>query len=421
MTETTETASDGGLADRFDQDRAMDTLTALCAEDFAGRGLGSPGHDLATRWLADHLTSIGLDPRPDTFTVPEVFRLAEAPSLAIGDGPLAGELEHRRDYAEHPRSALMDVPATGTAVSWDGTPMSGAWTILERVPQGNAFVELVDQLRAVGGLGLLTPQDPDGSGFLTKRTVGAGVVQLPVVAVRSDLLKQLPGSTVTAYVPLVRAAATGTNLVAALPGNDLRSAERPILVTAHYDGVGADPGRHFDCAGDNASGVAVLCEVARVLIEAGKTLARPVVFAVLDAEEHGALGSRHHAQQLAAEGWRPEVLNVDMAGKFNGTVAVELSADTQAIIAALDHAGRLLHIPLAAAPVASDNRQYAGAGMPAAGIGLGAAHYHSPLDSLDRIDPEALRRAGRLLLVTIAHLAAPTSTAGNDNENIGKE
>jgi aminopeptidase YwaD len=146
-----------------------------------------------------------------------------------------------------------------------------------------------------------------------------------------------------------------------------------------------------------------------------------VLFAVLDAEEHGALGSRHHARQLAAEGWRPEVLNVDMAGKFNGAVAVELGADTQPIISALDRAGRLLHIPLAAGQVASDNRQYAGVGMPAAGIGLGAAHYHSPLDSLDRIDPEALRKAGRLLLVTIAHLAARTSRAGNDDKNIGKE
>ncbi|EWM19022.1 M28 family metallopeptidase [Kutzneria sp. 744] len=180
-------------------------------------------------------------------------------------------------------------------------------------------------------------------------------------------------------------------------------------------------GPHFDCAGDNASGVAVLCEVARVLVETGKTLARPVLFAVLDAEEHGALGSRHHARQLAGEGWRPEVLNVDMAGKFNGTVAVELGPDTRPIIDALDRAGRLLRIPLAAGQVASDNRQYAGVGMPAAGIGLGAAHYHSPLDSLDRIDPEAVRKAGRLLLVTIAHLAARTSRAGNDNENIGKE
>lgn len=424
MTGTTETAADGGLtalADRFDQDRAMATLTALCAEELAGRGLGSPGHDLASRWLADHLTAIGLDPQPDTFEVPEVFRLAEASTLTITGGPLAGELEHRRDYAEHPRSARMDAPATGTAVRWDGTAVSGAWTILERVPQGAAFVELVDKVRAAGGVGLLTPQDPDGSGFLTKRTVGAGVVELPVVAVRSELLKQLPGSAVTAYVPLVRAPATGTNIVAALPGNDLRSAERPILVTAHYDGVGADPGRHFDCAGDNASGVAVLCEVARVLVESGTTLRRPVLFAVLDAEEHGALGSRHHARQLAAEGWQPEVLNVDMAGKFNGTVAVELGGDTQPIISALDRAGRLLRIPLEAAQVASDNRQYAGAGMPAAGIGLGAAHYHSPLDSLDRIDPEALRKAGRLLLVTIAHLAAHTGEAGHDNKNIGKE
>ncbi|MEV6603129.1 M28 family peptidase [Kutzneria sp. NPDC051319] len=422
MTEMAQVVQDDelvALADQFDPARAMDTLTALCVEELSGRGLGSAGHDRAGQWLVDHLTGLGLVPEPHSFQVPEVFRLAAAPALAVSGPRLSGELEHRRDYAEHPRSAAMEAPVTGTAVCWDGTPVADAWTVLDVVPQGTAFAELADQLGEAGGLGLLTPQDPDGSGFLTKRTVGAPAVRLPVVAVRSDLLKQLSGSTVSAYVPVRRAAATGTNFVAALPGS--AGAGRPILVTAHYDGVGADPGRHFQCAGDNASGVAVVSEVARVLIESGTPHARPIQIAVLDAEEHGALGSKHHAAELVAAGQRPDVLNVDMAGKFNGTVAVELGSDTRPIIGALDRAGKLLRIPLAAGQVASDNRQYAGAGMPAAGIGFGAAHYHSPLDSLDRIDPEAVRKAGRLLLVTIAHLAAQASTDGHDNKNFGKE
>jgi hypothetical protein len=97
-----------------------------------------------------------------------------------------------------------------------------------------------------------------------------------------------------------------------------------------------------------------------------------------------------------------------MAGKFNGKIAVELGPADPApklLIAALDAAGRQLRLPLYAAPVSSDNRRYAQAGFPAAGIGLGAAHYHSPLDSLDRIDPDALGKAGRLLLASVAHLA----------------
>ena len=424
MTEAVEAITDQdliALADRFDPARAMSTLEALCAEEFQGRGLGTQGHDQAVRWLAGHLGDVGLEPVPDTFVVSEVFRLESAASFLVEGPQSSRQLEHRREYAEHPRSARTEAPVKGVAVRWNGTPESEAWTVLDRVPQGRAFDDLVEQVRAAGGVGILTPQDPDGSGFLTKRTVGAGEVRLPVVAVCSDQLAQLVGGVVTAHVPLLRTQATGTNLVATPPGVDLSKAEQPVLITAHHDGVGADPGRHFQCAGDNASGVAVLCEVARVLGGRTPALSRPILFATLDAEEHGALGSRHHARQLVAEGWRPEVLNVDMAGKFNGTVAVELGQDTQPIIAALDRAGRLLHIPLAAAPVASDNRQYAAAGMPAAGIGLGAAHYHSPLDSLDRIDPEALRKAGRLVLATVAQLATRRQPAPQDNQNIGKE
>ncbi|WP_433382041.1 M28 family peptidase [Streptosporangium sp. CA-115845] len=108
---------------------------------------------------------------------------------------------------------------------------------------------------------------------------------------------------------------------------------------------------------------------------------------------------------MLAAGVRPDAVNLDMAGKFNGAVAVDLGPGTEAIAEILDQAGRTLKIPPAVAPVASDNRQYAAAGLAAVGLGLGAAHYHSPLDTPDRIEPSALRKAGRLLLVTAARMA----------------
>ncbi|MFD9735756.1 M28 family metallopeptidase [Umezawaea sp. NPDC059074] len=402
------------LADEIDQARVLSTLEVLCAPEFTGRGIGTPGHDKATAWVAAKFVGLGLEPTSLPFEIPEVYRL-ESESLLEVEGPrLSATLEHRVDYAEHPRSGPMDAVVEGVATSWDDAPRAGEWTILDHVPQGDAFAELAAKVDEAGGLGLLTPQNPDGSGFLTKRTIGAPPVRLPVVAVRSELLERMAGGTVRAHLPLFRGPATGTDVVAGLPGSDPDSANRPVLISAHYDGVGADPGRHFECAGDNASGVAVLFEIARVLIARGKPFPRPVLFAVVDAEEVGALGSRHHADLLVAAGVRPDVINLDMAGKFNGAVAAEVGGDSTALISALDRAGRALHIPLAGGAVASDNRQYAGRGLPAVGLGLGAAHYHSPLDTLDRIDPDALRMAGRLVVLSTAFLA-------HDNENIVKE
>ncbi|WP_299532077.1 M28 family metallopeptidase [uncultured Streptomyces sp.] len=389
-------------ADGFDAHRALMTIQTLCMPDMQGRAPGTAGHDLATEFLAAELKAYGLVPGLDSFAIREIMRLSAQPTFRAQGARLDRELVHRAEFAEHPRSGPMPGPVTGT-VSEDAG--AGQWAALPAVPRGNAFAELADALVSRGGVGILTAQNADASGFLTKRVQGPPPVGLPVVAVRPDLLADVVGGVVTAHVPLVRVPATGTNIVATLPGSDPEA--KPILLTAHYDGVGSDPQRHFPCAGDNASGTAVLCEVARVLTSSAP-LPRPVVFALVDAEEIGTLGSGHHARALRAAGVEPDALNLDMAGKFNGRIAIELGPADPAprhIIAALDSAGRHLGIQLYAGTVSSDNRRYASAGFAAAGIGVGAAHYHSPLDGPERIEPDALSKAGSLVLETIRRLA----------------
>jgi hypothetical protein len=56
--------------------------------------------------------------------------------------------------------------------------------------------------------------------------------------------------------------------------------------------------------------------------------------------------------------------------------------------------------PLRAAPVASDNRRYGAAGLPAVGIGAGMAGYHSPADTADRIGAATLTAVARLVVAT---------------------
>lgn len=66
---------------------------------------------------------------------------------------------------------------------------------------------------------------------------------------------------------------------------------RPILIGAHYDAVPGTPG-----ADDNATGVAVLLELARSFAaEPGKYPVRLVAF---DMEEYGLLGSTQYAEDL---------------------------------------------------------------------------------------------------------------------------
>ncbi|MEG4418069.1 M28 family peptidase [Microcoleus sp. LAD1_D5] len=80
------------------------------------------------------------------------------------------------------------------------------------------------------------------------------------------------------------------NFILDLPPLDRASKKGlpPIVIGAHYDTVPGSPG-----ADDNASGVAVLLELARDI--ASKPLKYPVQLVAFDMEEYGYLGSSHQA------------------------------------------------------------------------------------------------------------------------------
>ena len=80
----------------------------------------------------------------------------------------------------------------------------------------------------------------------------------------------------------------GVNIVGLIPG--ARVADRYIVVTAHYDHVGANDGQIYHGADDNASGVATMLELARRL--KANPPEHSVLIVALDGEERGLLGAR---------------------------------------------------------------------------------------------------------------------------------
>jgi aminopeptidase YwaD len=68
-----------------------------------------------------------------------------------------------------------------------------------------------------------------------------------------------------------------------------------IILGAHFDSVPGSPG-----ADDNASGVAVLLEAARIL--SGMRLRSQVIFCAFNLEELNMIGSAHFAKKLKSEG-----------------------------------------------------------------------------------------------------------------------
>lgn len=110
-----------------------------------------------------------------------------------------------------------------------------------------------------------------------------------------------------------------TNVVATLRGQT--SPERVYVITGHYDSRCTDvmdatsdaPG-----ADDDASGVAVVMELARVL--ATRPTAATIVFAAVAGEEQNLYGSTYLAKQLKAAG-------ADVQGMFSNDIVGSSKAD----------------------------------------------------------------------------------------------
>jgi hypothetical protein len=105
------------------------------------------------------------------------------------------------------------------------------------------------------------------------------------------------------------------NVVATLKGTDPTD-DRVIIVAGHLDSRATDvmdakskaPG-----ANDDASGVAIVMEMARVM--ASRQFPATLVFVAFQGEEQGLYGSRHMAERVKKEGWNlVAVLNNDIVG-----------------------------------------------------------------------------------------------------------
>ncbi|NRQ30411.1 M20/M25/M40 family metallo-hydrolase [Nonomuraea sp. NN258] len=105
-----------------------------------------------------------------------------------------------------------------------------------------------------------------------------------------------------------------TNVVATLRGTQDAAAGRHYVVSGHYDSRCSDV-MNATCdapgANDDASGVAVAIEAARVM--ATRTFDATVVFMAVAGEEQGLYGSAHYAQRAKQAG-------VDVQGMFTNDI-----------------------------------------------------------------------------------------------------
>jgi Zn-dependent M28 family amino/carboxypeptidase len=187
---------------------------------------------------------------------------------------------------------------------------------------------------------------------------------------------------------------TSRNVVAWWPG----ATKFPVVIGGHMDSVPASPG-----ANDNASGVAVVLELARIF--ADRRPSRYVKWIAFGSEEYGADGRHHvgsqvYVNRLSDKGRR----------RMAGMISVDMIADGRPLIVGTAGIGpeivaRTLLRRLGKAGIkgeyrttcdCSDNGPFERAGIPAAFAWSGdEPNYHLPSDTVQNMAPRDLLRTGR--------------------------
>ncbi len=211
--------------------------------------------------------------------------------------------------------------------------------------------------------------------------------------------------------------------------------EKEIIVSAHvdsYNGPGAD---------DNASGVAVLLDLAEYFSRRKKDLTYSLQFIALGSEEIGLLGSKAYVAKHQEELKNCElVFNIDTVGGSKG-IYVEMRGDrenrvkdkgkslfpeemvsksardfsekwmllhpSQIMFAAwipewlrtaIEESGKELGYEINPSyMMGSDHRSFALAGIPATGIAITGNKHHSPEDIPEQVNLDSLQKAGRIV------------------------
>jgi hypothetical protein len=199
--------------------------------------------------------------------------------------------------------------------------------------------------------------------------------------------------------------AGASNVLGLLPGS--RSPGETLVVGAHYDGVdGNRPG-----ADDNASGVAVLVELARVLA-AGPPPDRTILFVAFAGEEAGRIGSKSFLSRVPqrSDTRYTAMVNLDTVGRLGkGKLLVLGGSSAKEWVHILRGAGYLAGVETAMVTEeldASDDASFREAGIPAIQLFTGPhADYHRPSDTPDKIDTDGLVKVASVAKEVIEYLA----------------
>ncbi|MFC2134104.1 M20/M25/M40 family metallo-hydrolase [Bacteroidota bacterium] len=198
----------------------------------------------------------------------------------------------------------------------------------------------------------------------------------------------------------------GYNIVGYVEGNDPALQDECIVIGGHFDHCGEHMGIIFPGANDNASGSAVVMEIAEAFSKLNEAPKRSVVFVLFGGEEMGLEGSDYFADHLPSQFTKIDAMfNHDMNGEGEGTrygyTAHEgfndniIEADK--LVNTLRGSREIKQVGVRSSDYAPFFRK--GAACAAFFSNGPHLHYHLPGDTIYRINPDILADIAKLSFI----------------------
>ncbi|MEN6312257.1 MAG: M20/M25/M40 family metallo-hydrolase [Acidobacteriota bacterium] len=192
------------------------------------------------------------------------------------------------------------------------------------------------------------------------------------------------------------------NVLAKIPGTDPKLKNEYVIVGGHYDHLGIDQaGDVFNGADDNASGTAVVMEVARTMKLNRVAPKRTIVFALWAAEEEGLLGSKYYTENpVYPLDKTVAYINLDMEGHGTGKVNFRgqyFAPEVWDVLKARLPKDMVDNVNTGrGGPGGSDHTYFLYQGVPAYFVATDGPHFKTNRvgDVIDLIKPEILKKAG---------------------------
>lgn len=345
---------------KFDEEKVMQDIQILSSPEMQGRETGMPGADLAALYIAYRMAEIGIFPAGEhgaymQHLVQPRKHLFDLPSLTILDesGQPKKDLVYKQDFVEIARFAGSSGDAQARVVGVTYGPLLDPTLSDEFGLSNSPAMDHIVIVRAMD-LDKINPKPLKGILVIADETYPLErrdvypywlmphenhrpyMLITPQVA---DSLLQTTGSSLAELDAARQVQKPGTmtltgegalvsmslqprntenfleekyiNVMGVIPGQGhfMGVEEQVIIVSAYYDGLGTDlAGTVYPGANDNASGVAVMLELARLLKESTYQPDKTVLFVAWAGGERqeglsvvNVLNSRPGANQLTVE------------------------------------------------------------------------------------------------------------------------